>query len=135
MANFDAPNREQSCVRRERSDTPLQALQLMNDVQHVEAARVFAERMIGEGGISATQRVTFAFRAVLVRPPDADELEILLAELDEQRKQFRQDPAGARRLVEHGESKPKEGIPPEELAAYTMVASTLLNLDETLNRN
>jgi hypothetical protein len=135
MANFDGPNREQFCLRRERSNTPLQALQLMNDVQHVEAARVFAERMIGEGGATAAERVTFAYRTILARPPDPQELAIVLTELDEQQKLFQQDEAGAKKFIALGEAKAGTNMPPAQLAAYAMVASTILNLDETVNRN
>ncbi|MCE9611536.1 MAG: PSD1 and planctomycete cytochrome C domain-containing protein [Chthoniobacter sp.] len=135
MANFDAPNRENICVRRERSNTPLQALQLMNDEQHIEAARALAERMIAQGGTSPQERVQFAFRAVLARDAGADEMKTVLAELDAHRALFAQDAESAKKTIAHGASKPDCNVPAVDLASYTMVANMILNLDETLNRN
>jgi hypothetical protein len=135
MANFDAPNREQFCTRRERSDTPLQALQLMNDVQHVEAARALAERMITEGGTTPIDRIAFAYRTVLSRRPDAAEAALVEGQLKTHLARYEKDPAAAGKLVTQGASKPRAGLAPAELAAYTMVANTILNLDETLTRN
>lgn len=135
MSNFDAPNREQFCTRRDRSNTPLQALQLMNDVQHVEAARVLAERMIREGGVDPAARVALAFEWVLSRPPAAEESQVVLAALEAHLARYLQDAEAATKLVSQGESKPSAGIAAEELAAYTLVANMVLNLDETLTRN
>jgi Protein of unknown function (DUF1553)/Protein of unknown function (DUF1549)/Planctomycete cytochrome C len=135
MANFDAPNREQICVARERSNTPMQALQLMNDVQQVEAARALAQRMLTEGGADPASRITFAFRTVLSRPPDTDEQGILQKQLAAHLIRYRQEPEAAKKLIAQGESKPKPELNPSELAAHTMVASTILNLDETVTRN
>jgi hypothetical protein len=135
MVNFDAPNREQFCTRRERSNTPLQALQLMNDVQHVESARAFAERMLTEGGTSPKERITFAYRTLLSRPPVDAEIEIINRQLTAHLARYQQDGAAAAKLIAHGESKPREGLNSSELAAYTMLANTLLNLDETVTRN
>ena len=135
MSNFDGPNREQFCTRRERSNTPLQALQLMNDVQHIEAARGFAQRMLREGGSSSDQRITFAFREILARNPQPDELAIVAAELANHLERYRQDTDAATKLITHGESKPPADMNGSELAAYTLIANMLLNLDETLTRN
>jgi len=135
MANFDAPSREQTCTRRERSDTPLQALQLMNDVQHFEAARALAERMLTEGGAAAADRITFAYRTVLSRKPDAEELAIVSDELAKHLERYKADESAAKQVITHGESKPKADLPAPDLAAYTLVANMILNLDETLNRN
>jgi hypothetical protein len=135
LSNFDAPNREQPCGRRDRSNTPLQALQLMNDVQHVEAARALAERILAEGGKTAEDRITFAFKVVLARAPSAVELGVVEEELAAHLARYAKAPDDAKKLIAVGESKPKPGPAPEELAAYTLVASTLLNLDETLTRN
>jgi hypothetical protein len=135
MANFDAPSREQTCTRRERSDTPLQALQLMNDVQHFEAARALAERMLTEGGATPADRITFAYRTVLSRKPDVEELAIVSDELAKHLERYKADESAAKQVITHGESKPKADLPAPELAAYTLVANMILNLDETLNRN
>jgi hypothetical protein len=135
MSNFDAPNREQSCTMRERSNTPLQALQLMNDIQHVEAARSLAQRMLKEGGPTAQERIAFAFRVVLARAPEAEELQILERELAAHLLKYQQDGELAKKLIANGESKPDPALAPAELAAHTMVASALLNLDETVTRN
>ncbi len=135
LVNFDAPNREQLCAVRDRTNTPLQALQLMNDVQHVEAARALAERALAEGGSTTDERITFLYRTLLSRRPAGDELRLVSANLAQQRKLYRADPAAARKLVASGESKPRGVAPADETAAWTMVANLLLNLDETLNRN
>ncbi|HET6409080.1 MAG TPA: PSD1 and planctomycete cytochrome C domain-containing protein, partial [Chthoniobacteraceae bacterium] len=116
MTNFDAPNREQSCSRRERSNTPLQALQLMNDVQHFEAARAFAERILIDGGNSAQDRIAFAYRTVLSRKPEAEEVEIVKSALDKHLARFQQDNDAAKKVITNGESKPRENLPPAEVA-------------------
>jgi hypothetical protein len=135
LVNFDAPNREQLCVVRDRTNTPLQALQLMNDVQHIEAARALAERALTEGGRTTDERITFLYRTLLSRRPDADELRLVTANLTRQRELYQNDLAAARKLVASGESKPRGVAPADETAVWTMVANLLLNLDETLNRN
>ncbi|MCE9555935.1 MAG: DUF1553 domain-containing protein, partial [Planctomycetes bacterium] len=135
LANFDAPNREQFCSQRERSDTPLQALQLMNDVQHVEAARALAERMLTEGGATPAERIAFAYRTVLSRRPDAEELSMIEGQLNAHLERYSNELAAATKLITQGQSKPKAGLKPAELAAYTLVANMILNLDESLTRN
>jgi hypothetical protein len=135
MANFDAPNREQFCSRRERSNTPLQALQLMNDVQHVEAARGLASRLLGEASGDDAGRIEWLFRTVLARRPQPAEAAVVAEALAGHRKRYAADPDAARKLVAHGESKPSESLPADELAAWTLVANMMLNLDETLTRN
>jgi hypothetical protein len=135
MANFDAPSRESFCTRRERSNTPLQALQTLNDVQHFEAARALAERLMLEGGSSPAERITFAYRAVLSRPPDADELAVVQETLDKHLTKYRANPEAAKQAIRAGESPPNATLAEPELAAYTLVANLILNLDETLTRN
>ena len=135
MSNFDAPNREQACARRERSNTPLQALQLMNDTQHFEAARAFGERIVLEGGSTAEERIAFAYRVVLSRQPKPEELVIVKQALDSYLSRFSKDPEAAKKVVSVGESKPKSDRPAPELAAYTLLANLVLNLDETVMRN
>lgn len=135
LSNFDAPNREQFCTKRERSNTPLQALQLMNDVQHVEAARAFAERLLAQGGSTPADRITFACRTILSRAPDADELTILTRTLQHYLTRYQQDVDSAKRLVSTGESPRTATAEDAELAAYTLFANLILNLDETIMRN
>jgi hypothetical protein len=135
MSNFDGPNREQVCTVRERSNTPLQALQLMNDVQHFEAARALAERVLAESSGSDEERLALLYRIVLSRRPDAEELQLVSASLQKQRELYRADPAAASQAIQIGESKPKGVASAEETAAWTMIANLVLNLDETINRN
>ncbi len=135
MSNFDAPNREQTCTVRERSNTPLQALQLMNDVQHFEAARAFAERIMTEGGAAPGERITFAYRAALCRKPADEEISVVGESLKNFLAEYAQSPEMAKKVISNGESKPKESLAPNELAAWTLVANLILNLDETITRN
>jgi hypothetical protein len=135
MSSFDAPNREQSCSRRGRSNTPLQALQLMNDIQHVEAARNLAARVLTEGGASDRERLRWAWRTVTARWPEADEEETVLNALTQHRNRYASDEAAAKELTGYGESETDPKLNRVELAAYTLVANLLLNLDETVNKN
>ena len=134
MTLFDAPARETCILRRPRTNTPLQALALMNEVTYVEAARCMAERMIREGGADSRDRLIFGFRLVASRRPQADELAILMAALDRQRQRYAQQPEQALALTSVGEKASPEDLETEELAAYTTVASLLLNLDETITK-
>jgi hypothetical protein len=135
LTNFDGPNREQLCAVRDRTNTPLQALQLMNDVQHFEAARALAERVLSEGGQTTEERITFLYRTVLSRKPDAEELRLVSAALAKQRELYKAGPAAAKKVVRVGESKPRSVAPDPETAAWTMIANLVLNLDETVTRN
>ena len=135
MSNFDAPNREQVCAVRERSNTPLQALQLLNDTQHFEAARGFAGRILTDGGRTAPERISFAFQVVLARKPTPREQEILEQTLSRYLDRYQKDPDAAHKAVHVGESKPVIPTSEPELAAYTLLSNLLLNLDETVNRN
>lgn len=135
MANFDAPNRESFCTRREHTDTPLQALQLMNDVQHFEAARALAERLLTEGGATAAERIAYGYRLVLSRRPAADEAAVVEELLQKELARYQQNAEAAKQAIRNGESQPRAGLAESEVAAYTLVANLLLNLDETLTRN
>jgi Protein of unknown function (DUF1553)/Protein of unknown function (DUF1549)/Planctomycete cytochrome C len=135
MSNFDAPNRESPCSRRERSNTPLQALQLMNDVQHFEAARKLAERMLIEGGKTPAERIRFGYRIVLSRDPEEQEADIVSQTLGQFLERYHKDPASAAKALRVGESPIRSGLAEPELAAYTLIANLLLNLDETVTRN
>jgi hypothetical protein len=135
MSTFDAPNREQSCTFRERSNTPLQALQLMNDIQHVEAARNFAQRILKEGGMTHEQRIRWAWRVATSRSPDESEFKIALEAIQSYVDRYANDIAAATALVQFGESKPDSSGDISELAAYTLFANLVLNLDETITKN
>jgi hypothetical protein len=132
MSTFDAPSRESCSVRRERTNTPLQALLLLNDPQYVEASRVLAQRVLAlktdEEGIS------HLFRLATGRRPSADEVKELAGALADLRAEYAKDAVAAAKLVKVGETPPAEGVKPAELAAWTMLASTILNLDEVLNK-
>ena len=135
LANFDAPNREQFCSRRERSNTPLQALQLMNDIQHVEAARALAARTLTEADAEDAARIEWLYRTVLARSPSAEEAAIVAEVVAGNRARYEADPEAAGQAIAHGESRPPAGLAPRELAAWTLVANMMLNLDETITRN
>ena len=134
MVNFDSPNREQCTVFENRTNSPLQALELMNDVTFLEAARKLAERMMTEGGASPEERVSYGYRLVLARAPDAPRRQALLKALDGFAAAYRGDAGAAREFLKQGESAVRPGLDERELAAYAGVASLLLNLDETITK-
>ncbi len=134
MSTFDAPSRETFCVGRGRSNTPMQALALMNDVQHFEAARAFAERLLTRPG-TEQERLTYGFRSATARLPTDEERTLLADALKTQRTHFTAAPEEAGKVIANGESKPRTKLPAPEFAAWTMVANLLLNLDETITRN
>jgi hypothetical protein len=134
MLLFDAPFRETCALRRSRSNTPLQALNLMNDPTYVEAARFLAQRMIKEGGTSIESRLTHGFHLLLGRKPSQQELQVLAAAVERSIKDFTKDAEAAKQLLTFGEAKTDDKLSPAELAAYTTVASTLINLDETITK-
>ncbi len=135
MVNLDSPNREQPCACRDRSNTPLQALQLLNDTQHVEAARLLAERIVTDGGATAAERVAFTYKLLLARTPTEKELAIVGGELSKHQERYAKVPADAAKLLAVGERKANPKLKADEVAAWTLVASMLLNLDEALTRN
>ncbi len=134
MMLFDAPSREVCTVKRSRTNTPLQALILLNEVTYVEAARKLAERMIQQGGSDLQTRIAYGFLLVTARQPTQEELQLLLAGFQEDANRFFSDPKAASHLIEFGESAADSSIEPIELAAYTMTANVLLNLDEAITR-
>jgi len=133
MVNFDAANREACVVRENRTNTPLQALNLMNDVTFLEAARFIGQRMILEGGPSTDQRLGYGFRLVAGRAPAASELRVLHDNLNYHLDYFASEER-ARKYLAQGESRPDGKVAPLDLAAYASVASLLLNLDEALSK-
>jgi hypothetical protein len=135
MLIFDAPTREYCVVKRPRTNTPLQALAQMNDPQVVEASRAFAQRMMIEGGKDAETRLGFGFRLATGRKITKDEAKVLLDILNQQVADYRAHANAADKLLAIGAFKAKAELDRPELAAWTMVANTLLNLDETITKN
>ncbi len=134
MDAFDAPMRDVVCTRRQRTDTPLQALVTMNDVQWMEAARALAQRVIEHGGGSPEQRIRLLSEILLSHDPSPQVTEILERSLVQMQRHYANDPKASRALLKVGEKRPDPSIPPTELAAWTMVASEMLNLDETVTK-
>ncbi|MEX2286836.1 MAG: PSD1 and planctomycete cytochrome C domain-containing protein [Planctomycetaceae bacterium] len=134
MTNFDAPSRESCTVNRSRTNTPLQALNLMNDEQFVEAARRFAERVMTEGGATERDRAVFAFRLATARMPNDGESSVLLAVWKSHLEEYQGNAEAARKLIDVGDSTPNPALNASELAAWTMVANLLLNLDEAVTK-
>ena len=131
---FDAPGRDECTANRETSNTPLQALVLLNDPSYVEAARALATRVLREGGWTANRRVRWALREVLGRPADAAEVALLRELWERQRTRYRTDPAAAQELIAIGDSPVPADLNPADLAAWTAVARAILNLHETITR-
>ncbi len=132
---FDAPSREECTVNRPRSNTPQQALVLLNDPTYVEAARALAVRIVKDGGGDTGKRLEFAFREVLTRSPRENELKVLVPLYEKHLQQYKADPAAADKLLAVGESKTPDDLDKTELAAWTSIARVLLNLHETITRN
>ncbi len=134
LVAFDAPDRETCTVRRARTNTPLQALILMNDPTYVEAARVLAERILKAAGPTTDDRIALAFRLATARQPSPPEVAILRRILEAQQAENQSDPESAALLLQVGESSFDQGLDRLELAAWTAVTSSILNLDETITR-
>jgi hypothetical protein len=137
LQNFDTPNGDFSCVRRVRSNTPLQALTTLNEVLFVEAAQALAVKTLAEGGKSDQDRVSYAFRRCTSRTPSDDERKELLALLDRQKQRFADGWAEPKLVALKDPSqmtKLPEGANPTQLAAWTMVSRVILNLDETITK-
>jgi hypothetical protein len=135
MVNFDAPTREECTVNRVNSDTPLQALDLLNDAIYVEAARVFAEHILKDGGRTEAQRLDWAFFRALSRKPTPAERRTLAALYSKNLARFQAAPDDAKQLIRVGDAPVASNEPPAELAAMTTVARAILNLHETITRN
>ena len=135
MMAFNAAARETCIVRSDQTTTPLQALTLMNNIAFVEAARHLARRVLAPDGMTSSQRITRAFRMVTSRGPREEELSVLIEDLRYYLKDFRANPEAAKQLLAVGDSSSGKHSDPVELAAYTLVANTVLNLDEAITEN
>jgi len=134
LVTFDATTRESCVVNRSRTNTPLQALVLMNDVTFVEAARVMAQNELKQSADSIEERVGRLFRLVTAREPAGHELEVLCNRYRRNLELYRERPESALQLSRSGEYPVDESLHPSELAALTTVTSVLLNLDEVITK-
>jgi mono/diheme cytochrome c family protein len=134
MTTFDAPSREACTVRRERTNTPLQALLMMNEPQFVEASRGLAERTLREAGPTTDDRLGYMFRLATARRPTPSDLAELDAALQDFLAHYAKQPEAARALVNTGETRPNPKVDPSELAAWTMIGNVILNLDEVMTK-
>jgi hypothetical protein len=135
LTTFDAPDRETCIVRRSITNTPLQALVLMNDPTYVEASRKLAERMMTEAADNVDARIAFAIRLAMAREPHPEEVAVLKKIYTAQLEVYQHDPDAADKLLKVGESPRNQKLDAPELAAWTTVASVILNLDETITRS
>jgi hypothetical protein len=134
MMTFDSSDRETCVVTETRTNTPLQALNLMNDVTYTEASRLFAERMMKEGGATPDERLSYGFRLAAARQPADEEREILLRSFHRYWDRYQTNPDDAAQYLSTGEHPRDETLPSADLAAYTALASLILNLDETITK-
>jgi hypothetical protein len=134
LVAFDAPSREECTVERVPSNTPLQALVLLNDPIYIEAARVLGERIHRQGGLSVEEQMRWAFRHTLQRDPIPIELELVTRLFQRQLERYQADPSAAQKVVSAGERPVADDLELPELAAATAVARVLLNLHETVTR-
>jgi hypothetical protein len=134
LNTFDAPDREFCTIRRPQTNTPLQALVLLNDPTYVEAARKLAERMMAEGGATPGERIGFGFRLATARLPADGELAVLRETFERRLAHYAANADAAAKLLGAGESPRNAALPPAELAAYATVASMILNLDEVITK-
>jgi Protein of unknown function (DUF1553) len=133
FAAFDAPSREVMCERRPRTNTPLQALAVLNDRVFVEASAALARRMLLEVGGGGKERAAYGFRLCTARTPTGAEADVLLKLYRDELEKYRKDTAAAKAMVKNGGDLPA-GVDAAELAAWTVVANVLLNLDETVTK-
>jgi hypothetical protein len=139
MTTFDAPDREKCAARRTLTNTPLQALVLLNDTTYVEAARWLASRMVLDGGKTSATRLDLGFRLATARHPSAKEIAILKETLEAQLLDYKRHEDKAAALLKNGDTAldprvAQAKISNQELAAWTTVASMILNLDETITK-
>ena len=134
MTIFDAPTREQCVMERRTTNTPMQALVLLNDPQFTEASRLIAARMLNEGGDTEKERIQFAFRLATSRTPTTKEVRLLRDLLAAEKADYKDNPQAAKQLIAIGEHPVSEDLDIEELAAYTVVANAILNLTEAVQK-
>jgi hypothetical protein len=134
MTLFDAPSREACIARRERTNTPLQALFLMNEPQCFEAASHFAEKALREGGATPEERAAWMFRSAVLRTPSPQDVADLVGVYKAQREVYDKDVESAKKAISLGDFPPDPSIPAPELAAWTLTANVILNLDEFVNK-
>jgi hypothetical protein len=134
LTTFDAPSRESCTVRRERTNTPLQALLLMNEPQYVESARFLATRAMREAGSTPQERITYLFRLATARTPEPQELEEITSAYNDFLATYRGNPDAAQLLIRVGDVPPDGSLDAAELAAWTMVGNLILNLDEVITK-
>jgi hypothetical protein len=132
--SFDAAERLLCIIKRQRTSTPLQALVLLNDVQYVEASRVLAERLLTEGGETTEARITAAYRLLTSRSPRQTELAAVRDLFEKERATFAGNVKAARSLAHAGDKPPARALDPVDVAAWTVVASTIMNTDESVNK-
>lgn len=135
MQIFDAPTREKCTINRPRTNTPLQALVMLNDVQFVEASRQMAAKIMQSSAVLPAERLEQGFLLSVARPPSLTEQSVLTQLYQQTLQYYREHTDEATQLLSQGETKNPDGLDPAEHAAWTIVASTLLNMDETLTRN
>jgi len=134
MGLFDVPGRDICRVRRSRTNTPLQALSLLNEITFVEASRVLAEKMLLDGGSTPESRISYGYRKLIGRNPSPTELVVLTTGLAQRLERYKANPTAAQKLIQLGETKPNPRCNPSELAAYALTANVILNLDETITK-
>ena len=137
LQSFDVPNGDSSCVRRQRSNSPLQALVSLNEPIFVECSQALARKTLAEGGKTDQERITYAFRRALARTPQPDELQELTALLNKEKQRMADGWVSAPEVATGVSAAPKDlppGTTPTQLAAYTLVSRVLLNLDETITK-
>jgi hypothetical protein len=135
MLLFDAPNREVCHPKRSRTNTPLQALALLNEITYVEASRSLAERMMKEGGSDIRDRLTTGYRLATSRSPDKQTLSLLQKGFEDRKIHFQEHQEAAKQMISHGKKEPDENLDPADLAAYTITANVLLNLDRVITKD
>ena len=134
MMAFDAPTRQECTAERPNSNTPIQALTLLNDPSYVESARVFAEDILNQRKLSAKERINWAFQRALSRPASLTEQSIVFALFNQHQNDFEKDKESAQLLASSGEKEAVLGLNESDLAAWTSVARTVLNLHEVISR-